>query len=130
LTREVIQLSPKGHATDGHNVMVAGLIKLPPSAYVGTGNPEEDLAYRVVLVAVDNESAQTYSGTMIRFGFKGSRPDIPQPAADAIESDTRAHFNIDLIQNLDIPLQPANYTVYATLGTHKSNTLNISVKFK
>ncbi len=129
LTRESIQLSPAGDAMDGNNIMVTGLIKLPPSAYVGTGH-EVDPAYHVVLVAVDNETAQTYSGTMVRFGFQAPGPDIPPPAVDQPESDTWEYFNIDLIQNLDIPLHPAGYTVYATLGNHKSNVLNISVSFK
>ena len=129
LERSEIALSPAGDAMDGNKVMVTGLLKLPSNT-LKSSKVGEDLATNVVLVAVNTKTAEAYNGKMIRFGFSGVLPDLPPVADNETVSDTQEFFNIDLIQNLDIPLTSAEYTVYATLGEYKSNTLHISVKFK
>lgn len=63
---------------------------------------------------------------MAPFGFKGDPPDVPYSDSDV----TGQRFNIDLVQNLRIPIADAVYIVYAVLGEYRSNVLTLSVKIE
>ena len=125
-------VDPSGNSNSPLRFMIAGLSSVPDS----TLGLDGDVAYEVLVVAVNQNTAETYSGKMMFVGIPGPKPsDIPgvMPLDDALEqSDTirQSHFNIDLVQNLEIPITDATYTVYATLGEYKSNVLTIKTTVK
>ncbi|MES2824574.1 MAG: hypothetical protein V4732_13300 [Pseudomonadota bacterium] len=47
-----------------------------------------------------------------------------------MNSPVANYFNMDLIENLGVPIADATYAVYATLGDFKSNVLTIKTKVK
>lgn len=121
--------SPSGITTGPLRLMVAGLARVK----YDTLNMKGDVGGEVLVVAVNEKTAQAYSGKMPKpdsepiFGF-----DPPQIATT--EADRNAllssHFNLDLIHDLGLPIEDAVYTVYATLGDLKSNVLTIKTKVK
>lgn len=117
---EDMEVTPFGDAIGAVKLMVAGLLQLPPD----TLGFEGDLSDSVVFVAVDQQTSQTYSGKIVSVGFPG---EIPGPIGGSI-SDKQEYFTIDLIQNLNLPVSEAKYSVYATLGPYKSNVLTIEVR--
>lgn len=122
---EDMMVMPNGDAEGPLKFMIAGVLRLPNNIFGLNG----DLANHVVVVAVNQKTAKSYSGKMISFGFKGERPDISnQP--ELVGQDSLEYFSMDLIQNLEIPIESAIYTVYATLGDVKSNILTIKTTMK
>lgn len=117
---ENMMVMPNGDAEGPLKFMIAGVLRLPSNIFGLNG----DLAKHVVVVAVNQNTAKSYSGKMISFGFKGERPDISNHP-ELVGQDSLEYFSIDLVQNLDIPIENATYTVYATLGDVKSNILTI-----
>lgn len=71
---------------------------------------------------------------MRRFGQPGPRPsdfdDYPEVPESAHESASESYFNVDLVNNLNIPITEAIYTVYATLREYKSNVLTVKTFIK
>ena len=122
---------PSGHNTSPYRLMVAGLSKLPDS----TLNYHKDIVYQIVVVAVNNKTAKSYSGKMTGFGTPspslqpigggGSNKPVEEP--DYVR---QSYFNIDLVQNLGIPIDDASYSVYATIENYKSNVLQIKTTIK
>jgi hypothetical protein len=107
---------------------VAGLSNIPDSSLGLHG----DVAYEILIVAVNQMTGQSYSGKMLRMGDPGPEPTgilsgFEQEGIQGNGSDeTRTvYFNVDLVSNLNIPLSEAIYTVYATMGEYKSNVLTI-----
>jgi hypothetical protein len=123
---EDIVVMPNGNAEGPLKFMIAGLIKLPYSTLDLQGN----FSGRALVVAVNQKTAETYSGRMVPFGFKGVKPNVPGFAESQKNIDAIRYFNIDLVQNLNIPIEGATYTVYATLGDFKSNVLTIKTIIK
>lgn len=113
-------VTPKGDTQGPLKLMISGLFYVP---YDILGS-DRDLGYAVLLVAVDQKNSQTYSGKMHRFGFRGPRPPV-QKNNDNPKPDVEGNFNIDLVQNLSLPIANATYTVYATLSKYKSNVLTV-----
>jgi hypothetical protein len=115
-------------------LMVSGVVKLKYS-YMGLNG---NFSIKNLLVAVNQKTAQLYDGKMVLPDF------LPQPTAKFkddlfpdenlsdinLYSPVANYFNIDLIENLGIPISDATYTVYATLGEYKSNVLIIKTKVK
>lgn len=112
-------------------LMVSGVVKLKYSYMRLKGN----FSIKTLLVAVNQQTAQSYSGKMILPDF------LPQPKAKfkddlfpaglseiSLNSPVANYFNIDLIENLGVPIADATYTVYAILGDVKSNVLTIKTK--
>lgn len=122
---EDMRVMPNGDAKGPLKLMIAGVLQLPNNTLGKVG----DLANHVVVVAVNQKTAKTYSGKMIAFGFKGDGPDI-SGFPELIGQPSLEYFSIDLVQNLQIPIENATYTVYATLGNYKSNTLTITARVK
>lgn len=114
-------LTPKGNSDSPTRLMISGLLKVPYNTLGLAG----DLNHHVVLVAINQKSAETYSGRMLRFGFT-RRPDMPSYIETQANLDSKQYFNIDLVQNLKLPIADATYTVYATLGEYTSNILTIN----
>lgn len=123
---------PNGDTESPYKLMVAGLSKVPDS----TLDLDGDVAFEILLVAVNQETAESFSGKMIRFGESSPLPPgvvghMKQNASDSKADNARlSYFNIDLVQNLDLPITNAVYTVYATLGKYKSNVLTIKTSLK
>jgi len=118
-------VDPTGNVDGPIKLIVAGFLKLP---YVTLGLDGE-LSNNVILVAVNQKTAHTYSGKMIKFGFS-ARPVVPGYGESQKGLDVQQYFSIDLVQNLEIPIINATYTVYATLGEYKSNVLTINTVVK
>lgn len=120
---------PVGPSGDTHGplrLMVAGLARFSYSML----NASDDISDEVLIVAVNQQSAVTYSGKMPKPDFL----DIPPPSADdpdmmLSEEDKNtlltSHFNFDLVRDIGIPIESANYIVYAILGEHKSNIITV-----
>lgn len=121
--------SPFGETFGPLRLMVAGLIKIKYSTMGLNGS----FGSEVLLVAVNQESAEVYSGKMaIPEPLPAPEPDFPQPQSAMIEEDREAPvasvFNLDLVSDLNLPILDATYTVYATFGEYKSNVLKIETK--
>ena len=119
-----MEVMPNGNVEGPLKFMIAGLINIP----YGTLNLQGNFSYEVLIVAVDQQTAKAFSGKLIRFGFAGARPDVFGSDESQNSIDTLTYFNVDLIQNLEIPVVNATYTVYATLGEFKSNVLTVKTK--
>jgi len=120
-----MMVMPNGDTEGALKLVIAGVLQLPNNLLGKVG----DLAEHVVLVAVNQKTATSYSGKMLSFGFKGESPDI-SAFPDLVGQASLEYFSIDLVQNLEIPIENATYTVYATLGDFKSNTLTIKTNVK
>ena len=109
--------------------MLSGLAHIPDSTLK---NKSSEIAYQVVVIAVDQKTAKSYSGKMNQTGEVGEIPDmIPDINNEPAPEITRKHyFNIDLVENLGVPIADASYTVYATLGEFKSNISTVTTKIK
>lgn len=121
--------SPWGGTTGPLRLMIAGLVRLEYSTLGLNG----DFSGDVLVVAVDQKTAQTYSGKMPEADF------LPEPELDMDEADPKmteddrkmlvnSLFNLDLVHDLDLPIADATYSVYATLGQYKSNVLTVTTK--
>lgn len=126
---------PFGDTYEPFRLMISGIVQLK----FNTLGLKGSFYKHVFLVAVDRETAQTYTG-------KIQLPDfLPEPADNSVddlfperpvmsEEDMNkpvpSHFNIDLVHNLRVPIKNASYTVYATLGPFKSNVLTIETRVK
>lgn len=118
-------------------LMVAGLVSLPTNT-LGLNGRFND---RVVIVAVNQDTAEVYSGKLQAFGslpdpepmpslLGGSQTGSPEEDMASNTSLAGTWFGIDLTNNLGIPIKCATYTVYATLGDYKSNILTIETRLK
>ena len=116
---------PDGSPVDSPlRLMVAGRFKLP----YNTASLRGSFSYRVMLVAVNQDTGENYSGRMQPFGMVQEHPDIPSIEEGRENSYVGGPFNIDMVHNLGIPIADATYTVCATLGEFKSNVLNIRTR--
>lgn len=121
-----MMVTPNGNSSGPFKLMVSGYFILD----INSGESATDLAERVILVAVNQKTAETYSGKMINTGFRVSpMANSPAPASNSVET-VSSSFNIDLYQNLDIPIAPATYSVYATLDEYQSNSMETQVILK
>ena len=109
-------------------LMIAGLMR----AKYSTLGLRGQFSYQVLVVAVNQNTAQTYSGKMSRGDFeiypkKTNMEGVPKrdDYDEYRESLYSSKFNLDLVHDLGIPIADATYTVYATLGEYKSNSLTI-----
>lgn len=114
-------------------LMVAGLIQ----AKYSTLGLRGQFSYHVVVVAVNEKTAETYSGKMPRGDFEPypNKPDVAgKPKREDLEkyreSLYSSNFNLDLVHDLGLPIADATYKVYATLGEYKSNVLTIKTVVK
>jgi hypothetical protein len=118
--------------TDGPlRLMIAGLVRIKFSTLGLKG----DAGGEVLLVAVDQKTAKSYSGKMPNGDFEAppfsadpsNEPQLTDEEKNALLS---SHFNMDLVHDLELPIADATYTIYATLGDYKSNELVVSTKVK
>jgi len=119
---------PNGNNNSPFKLMLAGLAHVPDSVIKNN----LDIAFEVLIVAVNQKTAQSYSGKMIKLGDIGAIPELEPDIGDDISPDiTRKHFfNIDLVENLGLPISNAAYIVYATLGEYKSNVMTVRTRIK
>lgn len=118
---EDMEVMPNGQSVGALQFNVAGLAKLPYNILGLKG----DFAYRIVVVAVNQTTAESYSGNMIFFGTPTPRPNVPGLVEAQENQDATKHFNIDLVQNLGLPIKDATYSVYAVLESFKSNVVTV-----
>jgi len=116
---------PNGNNDSPLKFMVAGLANVPDSTIKFNG----DIANQILIIAVNQETAEIYSGKMIEMSASDLDLDIPTNTQESNHDFTRKHyFNIDLINNAGLPITNATYTVYATLGKYKSNVRVVTTK--
>ncbi len=122
------QSFPNGNNNSPLKFMLAGLANVPDS----TVKNNAEIAFEIVVVAVNQKTAESYSGKMIEMSDVNAIPElVPDVNNGAAPDITRKHyFNIDLIENLGVPVSDAIYTVYATLGEYKSNIMTVNTKIK
>jgi len=119
-------VSPNGDSKGPIKFMISGLVQLPKN----TLDLDGDFSHSVVIVAVNQKNAKTYSGKMNRLGFKSPSPLLFNDDEINKSAITRKYFNIDLVTNFELPIIDATYTVYATLGDYKSNELTVNTTIK
>lgn len=112
--------------------MVAGLAYVPDSTLGLAG----DVAYHVSIVAVNQKTAESYIGRMIKVGYSGDDPDdvfdfdAGEEATQEFDMVRKTYFNIDLVSNAGLPIEEATYSVYAILGDYKSNVMTVKTSIK
>jgi len=125
VVREHYYYLPNGSTNSPHRLLIAGLGIVLDSTLGLDGD-----AYDILLVAVNQHTAEAYSGTMRRLGSLSGRPQLPNIPDDNLARTAQVIFNIDLVHNLGIPIRDATYTVYATLGQYQSNIITIKTTVK
>lgn len=120
-------LDPFGRTMGSPFVLnIAGLYQLP---YVTLGL-NGDFSYEILVVAVNQKTAKAYEGKMERVGEVAILPELPSDSENDKNRISSSHFYLDLINDLNLPIANATYTVYATLGEYKSNVLTIKTIIK
>jgi hypothetical protein len=107
--------------------MIAGLVKLQYSAMGLNG----EFGPEVLVIAVNQETAEVYYGKMDRIEYLPVPEEFDSELSLTDEDRSAAVssvFNLDLVYSLNIPIEQATYTVYATLGEYKSNTLTVKTR--
>lgn len=122
---------PWGTTNGPFRLMIAGLVRTEYKTLGLKGEASED----VLLVAVNQQTAQSYSGKMpqpdvdTEPDFDMDMQEIP-PTEEEQNKLLTSYFNFDLVHDLGLPIQKASYNVYATLGEMKSNSIIIHTDVK
>lgn len=115
---------PFGETDGPFRLMIAGLVRAKYNTQGLNGNFGEE----VVVVAVDQSSAEAFSGRMAQPDFIEPEPsefgdsDFDEETSNALVS---SWFNLDLVHDLNLPISNAVYSIYATFGEYKSNVLTV-----
>lgn len=125
---------PPGPFGDTHGplrLMIAGIVNVKYS----TLGLDGDFGENVLLVVVNEHTAQTYTGKMPSPDYAPAPPpEFPVEevsySEETLNSLVSSWFNLDLVHDLGLPIAEATYTVYATLGEYKSNVLTIKTTVK
>lgn len=125
---ENYQSYPGGGNDSTLKFSVAGLAKLPETVLEYEG----EIPYEILVVAVNQKTAETYSGKMVKFGASGIKPTLELSSLDDLspEFSQKYYFNIDMVSNAGLPIAEAVYTVYAMIGDYQSNIVIITTKLK
>ena len=83
----------------------------------------------IVFMAVDKETQEVYSGQIEEDENEIPDDDEGDEEEPDPEEDVRVggYVNPDLVEVVGLPARPARYTVYATVGTYKSNVMDLEV---
>jgi len=83
----------------------------------------------IVFVAVDKATQEVYSGQVEEDENVLPDPDEDEDDAEIDESlRVGGYVNPDLVEVIGLPKKAARYVVYATVGTYKSNVMDLEVK--
>lgn len=127
-----MNISPTGQILEGKaRFPVAGRYLLQ-GAYIG-----RDVGYEIVVTAVDDKG-RSYSGKMLNLISNINDPrDVPKfdllgnplmsSPNNGNHSGIGGSFNLDLIQNLGVPLKSSVYTIYASFEDFQSNIMTVTV---
>ena len=123
--------SPDNYMKDPFGVMMEGPFRLyiaisymfPYHTLGLNGDFEND----ILIVAVNQDTQQVYSGRLHKIGSKTRMPINPDPrAVESLKTTlSGGYFKFPMVEDLRLPIASATYTVYATLGEYKSNILTI-----
>ncbi len=122
-------VGPWGTSEGPFRLMLAGLVRTEYKTLGLKGEASEE----VLLVAVNQKTAKSYSGKMPKPDvdtapdFDMGMEEIPLSEEEQNKLIT-SYFNFDLVQDLGLPIANASYNVYATLGEMKSNSIIIHTK--
>jgi len=120
---------PWGTTEGPFRLMVAGLVRTEYKTLGLKGEASEE----VLLVAVNQQTAESYSGKMPQPDVD-TEPDFDMGLEEIPPTDEEqnklltSYFNFDLVHDLGLPIKEASYNVYATLGEMKSNSIIINTK--
>ena len=136
-------LWPKNYKLDDMSISPAGEILEGKIRFPIAGRyslegfySDRDIGFEILITAVDTEG-KVYSGKMDNLvsrveNLKDAPLDLAgQPFTNNSDTATPSYsggtFNIDLVQNLGMPLKATTYIVYASFENYKSNTLTITI---
>ena len=118
------EAGPFGSTKGPMRLMIAGYYRLPES----TLGLDGEFKNEILFVAVNQVTNSVYSGKILKFGTgrikRGNRPKNDPAGVSG------GYANADLVNICGVPITPATYTVYATLGEYKSNVLTIKTIVK
>lgn len=78
------------------------------------------------LVAVDTKTHRPYTAKMVHDHPEIPNPDPPQYPPEMLEGVYETgYFNINMLDFLGLPEQPATYEVFVTLQRYKSNVVTV-----
>lgn len=67
-------------------------------------------------------------GVWSAFANNSNEPDLPPTFTSSLAHRSFiGYFNIDLIEQLDVPARPGHYVVYAVLGQYVSNVVSLEI---
>jgi hypothetical protein len=103
---------------------VCGFCRFDPD-YLGL---DGDFVQAIQLYAVNTKDQKVYPGRFHRRGFIVKPPKREDDGWEPIA--TGQWFNPNLTKVTSIPQEEGDYSVYATLGDYKSNTVTIKLRRK
>jgi hypothetical protein len=81
------------------------------------------------LVAVDTKTHQPYTAKMVHDHLEIPNPDPPRFSPEVLEGVYETgYFNINMLDFLGLPEQPATYDIFVTLQQHKSNVATVTLR--
>lgn len=97
-----------------------------------TMNLDGDFRNSIVIVAVNRETHEVYKGHLKYSGYRaGSKEGTSKEELDALKNSiVGGAFKVSLIEDLELPIKNAVYSIYATLGEYKSNVLTLTTEVK
>lgn len=81
----------------------------------------------ILFVAVNAKDHRSYAGHF-RSAKNPMRNPAGEPTEDYPDLTVGEYFNPDLAEVLELPAEDADYLVYATLGVHQSNVVDIKIR--
>lgn len=118
------EASPFGRTSGLARLMIAARFRLPESTLGYDGWFQNEILF----VAVNQTTKETYSGKVPKFGKRPQR--MSNRSGNDPNRISGGGVNADLVNIAGVPIAPATYTVYATLGEYKSNVLTIKTMVK
>ena len=79
------------------------------------------------LVMVDDESQQAFTARVWHDQPSHPLPERPEREENLENIVQLEYYSGDVIEQLELPVRPAQYTVYATLENHESNVVSVRV---
>src|SRR5690606_18266943 len=82
----------------------------------------------LVLIVTDSQSGQIYKGEVVK---EDPDPIIPQPRSSRPSLSSKqafgSYFNVNVVDYVKLPLQPARYRVKVEYAGHHSDDVNIEI---
>ena len=120
--------SPFGTTKGPGRLIITAVYKIRENP-LGSYENVNDVNNEILFVVVNQITGSIYSGKLPKFGTT-QKPDLGHLTAGDPNRYAKGYINPDLVNICGLPIAPATYTVYATLGEYKSNVLTIKTVVK